>query len=121
VNKKHPFPGGLALRYVKGTKAMLGFTKFPITCVLEMDGVDGDSARNFFTAVWAKLEELNIPYTLHWGKINFILNKKRVVNMYGKEAVDTWITSRNMLLSAPALEIFDSEFITNCGLNEIRN
>jgi hypothetical protein len=121
VNRKHPFPGGLALRYVKGTKAKLGFTKFPITCVLEMDGVDGESAKVFFTAVWAKLEELNIAYTLHWGKINFILNKERVLTMYGKEAMDTWISSRNMLLSAPALEIFDSEFIAKCGLNKIQN
>ena len=98
ANKRHKFPGGLSLRYVKGTKATLGFTKFPQTCVLEMDGVDGKSAREFYEAVWNSLEQNNIPYTLHWGKINFILSPSRIRNMYGATQVNTWLDARNDLL-----------------------
>ncbi|MFN2440035.1 MAG: FAD-binding protein, partial [Chitinophagaceae bacterium] len=36
INRQTPFAGAIAFRYVKGTKALLGFTKFPQTCVLEM-------------------------------------------------------------------------------------
>src|SRR5690606_12598341 len=36
INKKTAFAGGLALRFVKGTPATLGFTRFEKTCVLEM-------------------------------------------------------------------------------------
>ncbi len=119
INKRKPFAGGLALRYVKGTRATLGFTKFPKTCVLEMDGVDGRASRDFFEAVWNKLEELNIPYTLHWGKINFNLNEERIKNMYGK-SVNTWIESRNAVMTPPVLSIFNNEFLTKCGLDEIQ-
>lgn len=119
VNKQKPFLGGLSLRYVNGTKATLGFTRFPKTCVLEMDGIDGKVARDFYKAVWDKFEQLQIPYSLHWGKINFNLNKTLVKQMYGTAAVKSWIDSRNQLLTIPALSVFTNKFIENCGLNEI--
>ncbi len=120
VNKQKPFPGGLSLRYVKGTEATLGFTKFPNTCVLEMDGADGQAARAYFEAVWNKLEQAQIPYTLHWGKINFNLNKTRLKQMYGAAAVQSWIDARNQLLSKPALTIFNSAFLEKCGLDQVQ-
>ena len=119
VNKQKPFPGGLSLRYVKGTQATLGFTKFPNSCVLEMDGVDGDKAREFYEAVWNKFEQEGIPYTLHWGKINFNLNTTRVRSMYGDAAVDAWIDARNQLLTPPVLEVFNNKFIEACGLDKV--
>ena len=83
INKKNPFPGGIALRYVKGTEALLGFTHFHKTCIIELDGVDSGVSRTFFKKVWDRLEELDIPYTLHWGKINFNLNPTLLQKMYG--------------------------------------
>ncbi|MGX1929712.1 FAD-binding protein [Flagellimonas sp. 2504JD4-2] len=120
VNKQKPFPGGLSLRYVKGTKATLGFTKFNNTCVLEMDGVDGGKAREFYEAVWNRFEQEGIPYTLHWGKINFNLNENRVKNMYGQIAVQSWIDARNQILSPPVLEVFNNKFIADCGLDKVQ-
>lgn len=119
VNKNTPFPGGLSLRYVKGTAATLGFTKFTNTCVLEMDGLDGPASDQFFTAVWKKLEENSLAYTLHWGKINFNLNKTRIRNMYSTAKVDAWIDSRNELLSIPALSVFTNAFMEKCELDKI--
>jgi len=119
VNKQKPFPGGLSLRYVKGTKATLGFTKFDSTCVLEMDGVDGNKAREFYEVVWNKFEDEGIAYTLHWGKINFNLNENRVKNMYGSNQVTSWINARNQLLSIPVLNVFSNKFIEKCGLDKV--
>ncbi len=119
VNKQKPFPGGLSLRYVKETKATLGFTKFANTCVLEMDGVDGNKAREFYEAVWNKFEQEGIAYTLHWGKINFNLNENRVKKMYGTNEVKSWIDARNQLLSIPVLQVFNNKFIEQCGLDKI--
>ncbi len=119
VNTHTPFPGGLSLRYVKGTRATLGFTKFPQTCVLEMDGVDSNAARDFYNAVWNSLEQNNIPYTLHWGKINFNLQEARVRKMYGDARVDAWIDARNNLLEPSALPVFSNQFMANCGLDKI--
>jgi len=118
VNKQKPFPGGLSLRYVKGTKATLGFTKFADTCVLEMDGADGQTARDFFQAVWTKMEQQNIPYTLHWGKINFNLNESRLKKMYGSAKVQSWIDARNTLLDGTTSAVFTNKFLEQCGLDK---
>jgi len=117
INKQTPFPGALALRFVKGSEALLAFTKFPATCVLEMDGVDCDQTKEFFQKVWDRLEALNIPYTLHWGKFNFNLNADRIKKMYGETTVDKWIGSRNQLMDAATQEIFTNDFMKQCGLS----
>lgn len=117
LNQEIPFPGALALRFVKGTNALLGFTKFPLTCVLEMDGADCNPSRNFFAKTWNRLEELQIPFTMHWGKINFGLNPQRVRKMYGHSNVDRWIKSRKTLLDLPAQKVFTNDFMIRCGLD----
>ncbi|PIB39235.1 FAD-binding protein [Maribacter sp. 4G9] len=118
VNKQKPFSGGLSLRYVKGTKATLGFTKFAKTCVLEMDGVDGAKAREFYKAVWDAFEQQGISYTLHWGKINFNLNESRIKKMYGPNQVKSWIDARNQLLPIAVRRVFNNKFLEQCGLDK---
>ena len=34
-----PVPGIYAMRFIKQSKATLAFTKFPVTCMLEIDGL----------------------------------------------------------------------------------
>ncbi len=94
----------------------MGFTKFPLTCILELDGVESRTSRNFFEKVWNRLEELNIPYTLHWGKINFNLDAQRINKMYGNNA-EIWKTCRKQLLDAATKQVFTNEFMERCGLD----
>jgi hypothetical protein len=117
INDQSPFAGAIAFRYVKGTEALLGFTKFPLTCILELDGVDSSLTRDFFQTVWDRLEDLNIPFTIHWGKINFGLDAQRVRNMYGDAIVDKWIDSRHQLLDEETRQVFTNKFMENCGLD----
>lgn len=117
INEANPFPGALALRYVKGTDALLGFTHFDKTCILELDGVDSDLSRNFFEKVWERLEELSIPYTLHWGKINFRLSPELLQKMYGDKLV-TWKACRQALLDSDVQKVFTNNFMIKCGLTE---
>ncbi len=116
INRQTPFAGAVALRYVKGTKALLGFTKFPLTCIIEMDGVESNLSRNFFQSVWDRLETLNIPYTLHWGKLNFNLNAQRIRKMYGDEVVNKWKDCRQQLLDEPTRKVFTNAFMEKGGL-----
>lgn len=118
INKTNPFPGGIALRFVKGTGALLGFTHFPKTCIIELDGVDSNLSRTFFKRIWDRLEELSIPYTLHWGKINFNLNPDLVKKMYGAETVKKWQACRNKLLNVETRKVFTNTFMIKCGLAE---
>ena len=119
LNAKQPFAGGIALRFVKGTAALLGFTKFEKSCVLEMDGVDAEITRSFFKEVWLRLEAKNISYTLHWGKLNFILNEQRVRRMYGDESVNKWLRCRASLLDASTRSVFTNDFMIQCGLDKV--
>lgn len=118
INQRLPFAGAICMRFVKGSKALLGFTKYPQSCILEMDGVESSSSRTFFSEVWNRLEALNIPYTVHWGKINFHLNAERVRRMYGNDVIDKWIICRDRVLSPEARKVFTNAFMQRIGLDK---
>jgi len=108
------YAGLLAFRYVKGSKALLAFTKFDTTCTIELPAAYADSTTAFYDGVWERLEAAGIPYTMHWGQMNNF-TAQRVRNMFG-EAVDAWIQSRNALMEAQSRAVFSSPFLRQCGL-----
>jgi len=108
------YAGLLAFRYVKGSKALLAFTKFDTTCTIELPAAYADSTAAFYDGVWERLEAAGIPYTMHWGQMNNF-TAQRVRNMFG-EAVDAWIQSRNTLMEAQSRAVFSSPFLRQCGL-----
>jgi FAD/FMN-containing dehydrogenase len=110
-----PIAAVFSVRFVKGTDALLGFTKFEPTCVLEIDGVFSQRTSDFLRAVWSKFDEEQIPYTFHWGKMN-TLNAALVRKMYGT-AVDRWQSSRRTLLDAASMQVFSSTFLDRVGLS----
>ena len=112
-----PFTGIFAFRFVKQSTAMLGFTRFEHTCVMELDAPYSDDTYNFYTQVWAKLEEEQILFTFHWGKINE-LNPVRLANMYG-DGIDKWIAARNRLLDADTMKVFTNPLLQQWGLDKI--
>lgn len=112
-----PFPGLFGYRFVKKTSATLGFTHFDFTCILELDGVFCDESTNFYTAAWAKLEEENIPFAFHWGKMNEY-TPDRITTMYGANK-DAWIEARNKLLDADGLKIFTNPILQQWGLDNL--
>ena len=108
------YAGVLAFRYVKRSQALLAFTKFDITCTIELPGAYADRTLSYYNAVWQGLEDAGIPYTLHWGQMhNF--TPARVRTMYGA-AVDEWVASRNTLLEPQVRAVFTSPFLRQCGL-----
>ncbi len=107
----------LSHRFVKGTKALLGFTRFDPTAVFEIDAVNTPKTRAYFRRVWAALDAAGIPFTLHWGKFNSFLTPARVRDRYGDAAVDRWMASREALLESPAVrQVFTNPFMTGLGL-----
>lgn len=104
-------------RFVKGTKALLGFTRFDPTAVFEIDGLNLPSVQGYLKKVWEKLDAAGIPFTLHWGKFNTHLTPAGVRDRYGDAAVDQWIGAREALLeNAEVRNVFANDFITNLGL-----
>jgi hypothetical protein len=111
------FAGAVAVRFVKGTKATLGFTKFENTSVVEMDGLDSKDNHNVFKNVIKRMETAGIPFSIHWGKLNAPLNKGRTLAIYGKNKLKTWKDNRDRLLTAQARAVFVNAFMERCGLN----
>ncbi len=108
----------ISTRYVKGTRATLGFTRFPTTCVLELDGVNTKKVRDYVNRVLAALEGQGIPFTLHWGKYNDFLTRTRVRAMYGDAAIHSWQDARSDLFeSDAAARVFDNAFLRSVGLS----
>lgn len=107
----------LSHRFVKGTRALLGFTRFDTTAVMELDALNTPETRAFYSQVWNDLDAAGIPFTLHWGKYNSFLTPERVRSRYGDAAVDQWIASRATLLENAAVrQIFNNGFTASVGL-----
>ena len=107
----------LSHRFVKGTQALLGFTRFDTTAVLEMDAVNTPETRAFYNTVWNELDAAGIPFTLHWGKYNAFLTPERVRNRYGEETVDQWLVARESLMEDAAVrQVFNNDFTARLGL-----
>lgn len=116
-DSKVVLPVILSHRFVKGTKALLGFTRFDTTAIMELDAVNTPETRAFYNRIWHDLDAAGIPFTLHWGKYNSFLTPERVRNRYGDGAVDQWIASRETLLESAAVrQAFTNAFMADLGL-----
>jgi len=118
VKNDTPFFGIISLRFVKGTSATLGFTKFQNTCVMEIDGVDGKKTKKFYEEVCQLLLKKKIQFTLHWGKNNSFLTKKALSNFYSRSKISTWKKSRDKIFKndTKVKRMFENEFMKTRGL-----
>jgi len=112
----HPFAGIFAFRFVKGTKATLGFTHFDPTCIIELDGVFSNQTQDFYTAFWDALEQQQIPHAFHWGKM-LRLDNQRIRNIYGDAKVNAWLDARNKILhDGDTKKVFTNNIMRDWGL-----
>ncbi len=124
AKEEGPIPGIYAMRFVKQSKATLAFTRFPVTCMIEIDGITWKGKENkmisldeFSTRIIEVLIAANIPYTLHWGKNADWKFPGLVEHMYGENA-QIWKQYRSSLLSAEAAKTFSNDFLQDTGLDE---
>ncbi len=115
INRRDgPFPCLTALRFVPGTQALLGFTRFERTCVVDVDGTLSARTRRFYSLIWQALAISGIPYALHWGKM-LALSAAEVRRLYGAN-VDRWLSARRELLTPELQRTFSNRFLEDLGL-----
>jgi len=123
VKEKGPIPGAIALRFVKSTKATLGFTKYPYTCILEMDGLQWSASQDMISRTEFEAElikafmEHNISFTIHWGK-NASWSYPNLVNYMYDNKEHEWRSYRSALLSDESAELFSNAFLKRVGLSD---
>ena len=110
-------PRLISARFVKGTTATLGYTRFADTCVLELDGIRGVGVEGYFDKVLAELETAGIPFALHWGKATDWYNQPGNMQKAYGGAIAQWKTCREQLLPTSALrDLFTNNFLKRVGL-----
>ncbi|HST35962.1 MAG TPA: FAD-binding protein [Allosphingosinicella sp.] len=113
--KAVPAPLVFGCRFVKRSPALLAFNRFPMTMVVSLDGIFNDQSVAFFAKAAAALEQNNIPYTQHWGKVN-AYTKDRLTKAYGGN-LDAWRAARAQLLPDPAdRAVFTNPYMEERGL-----
>jgi hypothetical protein len=113
-----PFVGLFAFRFVKSSPATMAFTRFaPVTCVLELDGILSPETLGFYDAVWNKLEQENIPYTFHWGKMSTIA-PDRLRRMYGN-SLDKFLIVRSRIIEPAVANIFSNDIMKQWGIDQL--
>jgi hypothetical protein len=123
LTREHPVPGIFAMRFVKRSKATLAFSKFPFTCMVEIDGIqwsDKDkliSLKDYSTKMIEVLKSNNIPFTIHWGKNANWEFPGLVKHMFGTQVIK-WKEARNSLLSIPMQDVFTNDFLKSTKLSE---
>lgn len=120
LNSTTPFAGAFAFRFVKQTQATLGFTKYPVTCCIELPGVGTEDTVEFYNQVYVAFDAAGIDFTLHWGQMNDYQTggAAKVKTRWGDAAVNTWLAAREHLLNTPALrDRFSNQLLEDCGLN----
>ena len=103
-------------RYAQKSPAMLGFTRYDPTCIIDIDGIDTPATLKLIKLATERLEAAGMPFAQHWGKINH-MTKARVRAAFGG-TVDRWNATRKLLLpDAAERAAFSSDRIDSWGLN----
>ncbi|MFN0015726.1 MAG: FAD-binding protein [Saprospiraceae bacterium] len=117
-----PIPGLFGLRFVKKSEATLSFARFPITSMIEIDGIWWEKSKKLMSVVEFSrrmievLRANGIPFTIHWGKNCDWTFPNLVADMYGPDAV-TWRAYRTALLSPEMARVFSNDFLNDAGLS----
>lgn len=112
------FAGLIGVRFVKNSNAVVAFTRFsPLTCTIELPGLNSTNTQNFYLKIFKAMDDLSIPFTLHWGQEGDY-SRSRLNSMYGNKLTE-WIDERNKFLPDPMQRyMFTNDFMKRCGLSE---
>lgn len=110
-----PYPGLIGVRFVPQTQATLGFTRFPITCTIELPAADCKYTERLFAKVWKALSDEHIFFTLHWGQA---LDFARIPlkYMYPPSSIERFNTARKALLGEQHRTRFQNRMSRDSGL-----
>lgn len=108
--------GGIGIRFVKGSSALLAPNAKPNSCFVELQSLYTDELPQIHGAIAAALEQAGIPYCGHWGQ--WPMNTPAVAkNWWGQTAIDSWKAARaDLLPSAQARTLFGSPILEFAGL-----
>jgi hypothetical protein len=116
VTKLHAFGAPVAFRYVKASDALLALTTFlPLTCTIELPGVDAVRTREGFAHIWQAFRDRSIRHVFHWGQA-LPLNPEWVREGFGAERVQKWLDARRSFLGPGGRRMFANTMLEQLRL-----
>lgn len=108
--------GGVGVRFVKGSSALLAPNAKPLSCFVELEGLFTNEMPHIHGAIAVALAEAGLTYGGHWGQ--WPLNTPAVTRAWwGQDAIDAWKAARaDLLPSKIAQTVFASPILALAGL-----
>lgn len=117
VTDQHVFGAPIAFRWVKGSPQTLSFSRFtPLTCHIEMPGIDSSRTRSGYEMIWQALDRAGIRYTCHRGQA-LPASPAWVTRAFGAR-VERWLAARRAFLSPQGRRTFSSALLDSYGLGD---
>jgi hypothetical protein len=107
--------GALGVRFVPGTRALLGMNVNALNTYIELPSIRSDAVLNLYRALWDGLERAGITFTCHWGQQHG-LNESRLRRYFGAR-VDAWKAARATLLDDVGRRVFAAAILREVGLD----
>jgi len=99
VTDQYAFGAPVAFRWVKSSPQTLSYSPFaPITCHIEMPGIDAMRTREGYRRIWSALDAAGLKYTCHWGQ-HLPVGPAWLTAAYGRPRINRWLAARRAFLS----------------------
>ena len=106
------FLGGIGVRFVRGSDALLAPNAKPLNCFAEMQAVYTDEFPDVLEAIGQGLKAAGIAYGGHWGQRH--INTPDVIESWWGGAAADWKRARKDLLPSPiAQKVFASPIVAS--------
>lgn len=108
-------PAAFACRFAQASPAMLGWTRFAPSCMIDIDGVHTPALDQLMAAVRTRFDAKSIPHCAHWGKLHD-LTPARIQSSYGDRLAD-WHKLRETLMPDPRERaVFATDLLQRIGI-----
>jgi hypothetical protein len=115
LDQGEQFPGGVGIRFVRSSGALLALNIPDTTCFVELPGIRTNEIRRIFEACGMALDNAEIGFGCHWGQTH-LNTPERVAAWWGPRA-QQWQAAREQLLADPtARTVFASPILADSGL-----
>ncbi len=107
--------GGIGVRFVAGTAALLGPNLGQMNTYIEFPSLNSADTTAIHQAVWSALQSARVPFTCHWGQ-EYGMDATSIRSFFGGR-VDRWIAARSRILPTQrARSVFSNPLLSALGL-----
>lgn len=110
-------PAAFACRFAQASPAMLGWTRFGPSCMMDIDGIHTPAIDQLMAAVRTRFDAKGIPHCAHWGKLHN-LTAARIQSSYGDRMADWHAVRAALMPDARERAVFATDLFNAIGVTK---